>query len=412
MPDHAVEYESVEQFRIRLRRWLPENLPRLTPGHVAASRDSDELWTRARELQATIHSGGFAGICFPREYGGLGLGYEYQRAFDSESAGYELPVCLNLPSFAICCATILDTGAEEQKRKHIGAALRGEQVLVQLLSEPGGGSDLAGVTTRAERRDGRWILNGAKTWSTCAFAADYGLCLVRTDPTVPKHDGLTMFIVPIKHPGVTLRRIEQVNGSLEFCEEFFDDVELGDDAVLGEVGQGWAVVSRQLFHERLSLGNGSQYSSGTGSESPEDSPLDLVHIVETSTGADDRDVRRAAGRALVHRYVARQLTERVFSGMQDGSVPPSYGTILRLVAAETNELELDTALMIADSAATVDAGDGLCDIGTRFLGRQVLSIGGGTTEIARNIIAERILEFPREYAADRGVPFNQVRHND
>lgn len=412
MPDQSVKYESVEEFRVRVREWLPENLPWLSPEHVAAPRDSDELWARARELQATIYNGGFAGICFPREYGGLGLGYEYQRAFDEESAGYELPVCLNLPSFAICCATILDTGTERQKREHISAAIRGEQVLVQLLSEPSGGSDLAGVTTRAERRDGRWILNGAKTWSTCAFAADYGLCLVRTDPTVPKHDGLTMFIVPIKHTGVTVRRIEQVNGSLEFCEEFFDDVELGDEAVLGEVGQGWSVVSRQLFHERLSLGNGSQYSSGTGSESPEDSPLDLVQIVEKSSAADDQGVRQAVGRALVHRHVTRQLTEHVFQGMQDGSVPPSYGTILRLVAAETHELELDTALAIAESAATVDVGDGLSDIGTRFLSRQVLSIGGGTTEIARNIIAERILGLPREYAADRGVPFNQVRHND
>src|SRR6185437_3323930 len=120
-------------------------------------------------------------------------------------------------------------------------------------------SDLAGVRTRADRRDGRWILNGAKTWSTCAFAADYGLCLARTDWSVPKHEGLTMFLVPIDQSGVTLRQIQQVDGSLEFCEEFFDDVELDDDAVIGEVGAGWAVASRQLFHERLSLGNGSHY---------------------------------------------------------------------------------------------------------------------------------------------------------
>ncbi|AKK25468.1 acyl-CoA dehydrogenase family protein [Mycobacterium sp. EPa45] len=403
--------ETVEQFRGRVRDWLAANLPRITPGATAA-RDSDELWHRARELQRLLYEGGFAGICFPREYGGLGLSYPYQRAFDEESLGYELPVCLNLPSFAICCATILDTGSEEQKKTHIAAAIRGDEVLVQLLSEPGGGSDLAGVTTRAERRpDGRWVLNGAKTWSTGAFAADYGLCLARTDWSVPKHEGLTMFLVPINHPGITLRRIEQVNGSREFCEEFLDDVDVGEDAVLGEVNNGWAVATRQLFHERLSLGNGSMYSSGVGSESPEDRPLDFIDLVARSGRDSDPAVRLAAGRALVHRQVTRQLTEHIFKGMQDGTIPPTYGTILRLAAAETHEFEADTALAIAETSAAVDCSDGLFDVGERFLSRQVLSIGGGTTEMARNVIAERILDMPREYSADRGVPFDQVRHN-
>ena len=182
-------------------------------------------------------SGGFAGICFPREYGGLGLPIEYQKAFDAESRTYEMPMILNTPTFTICCATILDTGSEEQKRQHISAALRGDEVLVQLLSEPSGGSDLAGVITRADRVGDKWVINGAKTWSTSAFAADYGLLLARTNWDVPKHEGLTMFLVPINSLGITLRRIKQVNGSVEFCEEFFDNLELGDDAVVGEVEQ-------------------------------------------------------------------------------------------------------------------------------------------------------------------------------
>ena len=148
-----------------------------------------------------------------------------------------MPIILNTPTFTICAATILDTGSEEQKQQHISAALRGDEVLVQLLSEPSGGSDLAGVITRADRMGDKWVINGAKTWSTSAFAADYGLMLARTDWDVPKHEGLTMFLVPIDSPGITLRRIKQVNGSVEFCEEFFDGLELGDDAVVGEVNE-------------------------------------------------------------------------------------------------------------------------------------------------------------------------------
>src|ERR1700728_5273856 len=206
-------------------------MPRLDPENPAIrTRDAEEIWDRARELQKTLWDGGFAGICFPREYGGLGLGYEYKKAFDAESLAYETPLLLNVPSFAICCATILDMGSEEQKRTHIRAALRGDEVLVQLLSEPSGGSDLAGVITRAERRGDRWIINGAKTWSTGAFAADYGLLLGRTNWDVPKHEGLTMFLVRLDSPGITLRRIKQVNGSTEFCEEFFDDLEINNNA--------------------------------------------------------------------------------------------------------------------------------------------------------------------------------------
>jgi alkylation response protein AidB-like acyl-CoA dehydrogenase len=170
-----VTTESVEEFAARARTWLAENLPRLDPDKPAiVSRDAEVTWERARQLQKTLWDGGFAGICFPKEYGGLGLSYAYKKAFDAESLPYETPLILNVPTFAICCATILDMGTEDQKRTHIAAALRGDEVLVQLLSEPSGGSDLAGVITRADRRDGRWIINGAKTWSTCAWPGPTG----------------------------------------------------------------------------------------------------------------------------------------------------------------------------------------------------------------------------------------------
>jgi alkylation response protein AidB-like acyl-CoA dehydrogenase len=300
-------------------------------------------------------------------------------------------------------------GGEDQKRRHISAALRGDEVLVQLLSEPSGGSDLAGVITRADRRDGRWIINGAKTWSTWAFAADYGLCLARTDWDAPKHNGLTMFLLPLRHPGVTINRIRQVNGSVEFCEEFFDDVDVGDDAVVGEPGKGWDVASRQLYHERRTMGDGSEYTSGPGIAEAEDISIDLMALVDNTKQGESERVREMVGRVLVHRAVHGQLSEHVYHAVVDGSLPPAAGSIIRLDMAEVHDVENDTALAIAGCAGVVEDDAGLLGIGTRYLGRQIASIGGGTTEMARNVIGERVLNFPREYAADRGVPFNQVR---
>jgi alkylation response protein AidB-like acyl-CoA dehydrogenase len=403
---------SVEEFRSRARSWLADNMPRIEPEQAALlDRTVEESWQRSRELQKTLYDGGFAGICFPREYGGLGLGYEYKKAFDAEALGYETPILLNVPSFAICCATILDMGSEDQKRTHIRAALRGEEVLVQLLSEPSGGSDLAGVITRAERRDGRWIINGAKTWTTWGFAADYGLCLARTDWGAPKHEGLTMFLVPLRHPGITINRIRQVNGSEEFCEEFLDDVDVGDDAVVGEPGKGWEVASRQLYHERRTMGDGSEYSSGPGISEAHDVSIDLLSLVDKTNQRESERVREMVGRALVHRAVHGQLSEHVFHAVASGSLPPAAGSIIRLFMAASHDVETDTAHAVAGAAAVVEDDAAQRDIGVRYLGRQIGSIGGGTTEMARNVIGERVLNFPREHAVDRGVPFNQVRHS-
>jgi alkylation response protein AidB-like acyl-CoA dehydrogenase len=404
--------ESAQDFAARARSWLAQNMPRIDPADPPdADRGEEKPWQRARELQKRLYEGGFAGICFPREYGGLGLTIEYQKAFDVESRSYEMPMILNTPTFTICCATILDTGSEEQKRQHISAALRGEEVLVQLLSEPSGGSDLAGVITRADRVGDKWVINGAKTWSTSAFAADYGLLLARTNWDVPKHEGLTMFLVPIDSPGITLRRIKQVNGSVEFCEEFFDNVELGDDAVVGEVNNGWHVASRQLYHERRAVGGGSEFASGIGSEGKTDVPVDYAALLEAIGQPDNERLQAMAGRALVYRAVKEQLIDHVYHGVNDGSLPPAAGSIIRVTHAETTQLEMDTALAIVGAAGVVEGVEGLLRVSERYLSRQAASLGGGTTEIARNIIGERILGFPREYAADRGVPFKEVKHN-
>jgi alkylation response protein AidB-like acyl-CoA dehydrogenase len=404
--------ETVEEFAARASAWLAANMPRIDPNDPPdADRGEEKPWLRARELQKMLYEGGFAGICFPREYGGLGLPIAYQRAFDEVSRTYELPVILNTPTFTICAATILDTGTEDQKKQHISAVLRGDEVLVQLLSEPSGGSDLAGVITRADRQGDKWVINGAKTWSTSAFAADYGLMLARTDWDVPKHEGLTMFMVPINSPGITIRRIKQVNGSVEFCEEFFDNLELGDDAVIGDVNEGWHVASRQLYHERRAVGGGSEFASGIGAEGKTDVPIDWVGLLAATGQSDNERAREMAGRAIVHKAVQEQLIDHVYHGVLDGSLPPAAGSIIRITHAETHQVGFDTALALSGSSAIVEDDSNLIRYGERYLSRQTAALGGGTTEIARNIIGERVLGFPRELAADRGVPFKDVKRN-
>jgi len=402
--------ETVTEFAERAKHWLAANMPKLDPQNPPnADRGEDGPWLRARELQKKLYAGGFAGICFPSEYGGLGLPIAYQRAFDDVSRGYELPIILNVPTFTICAATILDTGSEAQKREHISAAIRGDEVLVQLLSEPSGGSDLASVITRADRKGDKWIINGAKTWSTSAFAADYGLLLARTSWDVPKHEGLTMFLVKLDSPGIDMRRIKQVDGGNEFCEEFFDNLELDEDAVVGEVNDGWNVASRQLYHERRAVGGGSEFASGIGAEGATDQPVDYVDLVTELVQSSKEHIPEQPGRAVARCIVHEQLIHHVYDGVLDGSLPPAAGSIIRISHAENVQFEMDTALAMTGSPGVVDDGSGLFRVGNRFLSRQAASLGGGTTEIARNIIGERVLGFPREFAADRGVPFNQVK---
>lgn len=407
----TVAVESVADFRERARIWLAANMPTRDVGTFAPDRDDPATWERAREMQRKLYDGGFAGICFPREYGGLGLDFAYQAAFNAEADAYEMPVVLNIPSLTICCATLLDEGDETQKAEHIGAALRGDEVLCQLLSEPSGGSDLAGVISRAERVGDTWILNGAKTWSSSAFAADYGLCLARTNWDVPKHEGLTMFLVPLDHPGLTLRRIKQVNGSEEFCEEFFDDVELTDAHVVGEVNGGWAVASRQLYHERRAVAKGSEFANCAIAEGGKTGVIDLVALARAGAQSTDPWARRLAGRAIAHRLVEKSLGEHVFRGVASGRMPPASGSLSRLFFGVCENLVLDAALALIGPRGVVGTDSAAMALGLKYLSRQTVCIGGGTTEIARNIIAERVLEFPREYAADRGVPFSDVRSN-
>jgi alkylation response protein AidB-like acyl-CoA dehydrogenase len=404
--------EDVESFRVRARLWLKENMP-LAPGPRYAEEQLDSDGVRARELQRLLFGGGFAGICYPVEYGGQGLSPAHQQAFSEESAPYEMPIVLNTPALTICAPTILDFGTEEQKLGHLPAILRGDEIWVQFLSEPTGGSDLAGLVTRADKDGDVWILSGSKIWSTGAYRADYALCLARTDWHATKHRGLTMFIVKIHQPGIELQQIEMVNGSNEFCQEFFDDVALPEENVVGRVNDGWTVASRLLFHERDAVGGGSPYASGIGPGTRSGPQNDVLELAQATGQSGDGHVRQLVAEARVSDRVQQQLISRVTTGLRTGHFAGPAGSIPRLYAAESNERRVDIELEIAGPAAGVWAGDELGGrYGTRYLIRQGGSLGGGSNEMQRNIISERVLGMPREYAADRDKPFEEVRRNN
>ncbi len=356
-------------------------------------------------MQGKLFEGGFAGITYPREYGGLGLSEAHQAAFDEESAGYEMPTMLGTPNFSICAMTILDMASEELKREHLPRVIRGEEVLLQFLSESRGGSDLAGVTTRATRDGDVFILNGEKIWSTGAFAADYALCLARTDWDAPKHRGVTMLLVKVHQPGISVRRIKQTNGHADFCQEFFDDVEIPVGNVVGEVNGGWAVATRLLYHERKATGHASAAAE------PRVHARQMLALAQRNDTAGDPHIRRCVGELYMLDRLTMALSERVATGMAAEALSPAAGAVARLFSGESvaRRSELDTE--IAGIAGIIDDRSDRTEltIGDAFLFRQALCVAGGSLEMARNVISERILGMPREYAADRDLPFSQVR---
>lgn len=403
--------EDVESFRLRARAWLAENMPRAEDAIDPSELDGDgEIWTRGRELQKLLFSGGFAGLCFPTEYGGQGLTPAHQEAFNQEVEGYEIPVKLNTPSLSICAPVIMDFGTEEQKQKYVRGAISGEIILCQLLSEPRGGSDLAGVITRVDKDGDTWVLNGQKIWSTSANHADYGLCLTRTDFDAPKHRGLSMFVVPIHTEGVTLREIRMVAGESDFCEEFFDDVQLPSDALIGQENDGWTVASRQLVYERM-VGGGSPYVTGRHLAPIDKDARTPAGLAKDLGCADDPMIQDWIGRAHVQKKISHQVTARVGRAIAAGILPGPAGSISRLMHAETAWTERDAMVEIAGAYGVSSAGDLAGPLGKatdNYVMRQSGSLGGGSTEMARNIISERVLGMPRD-AGDKDIPFNQIR---
>jgi alkylation response protein AidB-like acyl-CoA dehydrogenase len=402
---------DVEEFAARAHDWLAENMP---PADADADgffltapqrSDAEELARigTCRELQRRLFDGGYAGICVPTEYGGQGLTPAHQAAFNREIRGYDYPAEIQASTFIPCMAVLLEFGTEEQKLRHIPRMLRGEEIWVQLLSEPGGGSDAAAAVTTATRDGDRWVLNGSKIWTTSAWYGDWAMCLARTNWDVEKHRGLTVFSLPISAPGVDVHRIELVNGSKEFCQEYLTDVVVPDADRVGDVDAGWGVVTRWLYHERTVSG-GSPFVTGTGNR-PNDGPYEPAVMLATArrlgTIGDSR-TRELIGESRALALVTKALVESVTRRMATGTLPHHAAAMCRLFSGTMNSRRAAIAMELCGEAGVVWAPEQetSAQVGLGYLVRQAACIGGGTTEMARNVISERLLGMPREHRAD------------
>jgi alkylation response protein AidB-like acyl-CoA dehydrogenase len=406
--DATPDADELVRYRMQAREWLASNMPPLDPRSDPNEQPKEHL----KDLARRLHSGGYSGICFPTEVGGAGLTRAHHSVFCEEAADYELPVYLGNPGLSIIAPPIMEFGTDQQ-REHVAAMLRGDRLFVQMMSEPTGGSDMAGALTRADRDGDVWVLNGSKIWSSGAWRADWGLILVRTDWTVPKHQGLSLFLLDLSLPGVTINNIKMVDGTEEFCEEFFDDVELPNDCLLGTPNDGWTVASRLLFHERQAVGGGSPYNFNRPKTARRTSRgADLLDVATRAGRTEDPTARQLLAESHANEVVGAQLISRVSDGVGSGALPPIAGSLLRLNSGVNASRRSSIALELAGSDGLTRAADDDSDFpAEQFIGRQAMSIGGGTVEMQRNLISERLLGMPREHTPDKGRPFNEVRRN-
>ncbi|MGE0878181.1 MAG: acyl-CoA dehydrogenase family protein [Acidimicrobiia bacterium] len=399
--------ESVTAFTERARSWIEANLP----PRVGEPVDDATLQNR-------IFDAGFVGLAFPAQYGGAGLTLEHQRAFYDTADALDRQVPGQYwVSIGMIAPLLLERGTEEQKQRFLPKLLRGDIVCIQLLSEPRGGSDLAGLTTRLTRDGDAYVLNGAKMWSTNAYLADYGLCLTRSDWDVPKHRGLTMILVPLKNtPGVTLRRTRMANGELgDVCEEFFDDVVLPVDNRVGDEGDGWSVAQALMVHERNQTANIGYGRLGGGNHAMvvdrRAVAAALLRVAsERGLGAG---VAHHIADVYIESVVSALFTARIERGMALGTHKGQWGSLGKLTGSEDGRRAALAELRVRGIDGVVWDGDDvrLDNAGTAWLTSRIATIGGGTSEIQRNIVSERLLGLPREPSFDRDVPFSEVLRN-
>ena len=397
------------KFRSEVRRWLDENAKgSKADGDEMAERSDKDFLARARAWQAKKAKAGYARITWPKEVGGYG-GTPIQQVIFSQEEGKSGVAGLGGP-FAIglgmCIPTLMAYGAKDAIGRYVGPALRGEEIWCQLFSEPAGGSDVAGLRTRAEKDGDTWTINGQKIWTTGAQISDYGILLTRTDPNVPKHKGLTMFYLDMKSPGVEVRPIKQASGASGFNEVFFTDVKIPDSQRLGEVGQGWQVALTTLMHERLSVGGGL----GGGLDVNE-----LMSLARTLELEDGPAIKNAAVRERLADWYVRSAglkytTYRTMTALSRGQQPGPEASIAKIVVAPKLQ-DLSAFAMELEGEAGALKGEDAPEHGAFQMGWMAaagLRIAGGTDEILRNIIAERVLGLPQDVRVDKDVPFNKM----
>jgi alkylation response protein AidB-like acyl-CoA dehydrogenase len=390
-------------YRAQVRSWLDEHkseAPVLSG--TGALQDESEIVAARRMWQGKLAEAGLAGVTWPKEYGGQGLGPIEQVMCNQEIARAKVPGILDAIGVGMLGPTIIAHGGDEQKGRYLGPMLHGDEVWCQLFSEPAAGSDLAAVQARARQQDdGSWRLSGQKVWTTNAQFASYGLLLARTDADVPKHKGLTMFIVPIDAEGVTVRGLRQISGEAEFNEVFFDDVALDDGAVVGGVGNGWGTALTTLMFERVTIGLGSE---GMGYNSTRFAAA----LARDKHARRDPEVRHRLGEIASELLAVRFTGYRTLTALQKGQVPGPEAGLAKVTI-------VSGAIKAGDLIADVVGPDALSEDSEwaymiSFL--PGLKSAGGTEEILRNTIGERVLGLPPEPRLDKGIPFSELRSKE
>jgi alkylation response protein AidB-like acyl-CoA dehydrogenase len=395
-----------DDFRARARAWLAANAPRRASGDdeaEAASRGQAAVLAEQKAFQAKLLEAGFAGITWPVEYGGQGLTSAEQIAWSQESRDYDLPTGAFFIGLSMPGNTLLELGTEAQKKRYLPKMLSGEEIWCQLFSEPGAGSDVASLQTSAVRDGDEWVLNGQKVWTSGAQYSDYGAILARTDPTRPKHNGISMFIVDMHAPGVTVRPLKVATGHSPFNEVFFDNVRLPADALIGAENKGWDAAVVMLRHERIAIGTmGSSRTSPLAFDSLRDLAAGLGR---TSDQGVRRDLAELYARGRAVQLFALLLREEA----QAGRLPGARGSVAKLAGSELGRFAGNVAAdVLGDQIAGFDS-DELQAVTVSIIAAPGSAIAGGTSEIQRNIIGERVLGLAKDPGVDRATPFNQLR---
>ncbi len=392
-------------YRAQVRSWLEAHASEAPPVRSpagASEEDEDRYIAARRTWQGKLAEGGLAGVTWPKEYGGQGLGPIEQVVCNQEIGRAKVPGILDAIGIGMLGPTIIAHGSEEQKSRYLGPMLHGDEVWCQLFSEPAAGSDLAAVQARArQQEDGSWRLSGQKVWTTNAQFASYGLLLARTDADVPKHKGLTMFIVPIDAEGVTVRGLRQISGEAEFNEVFFDDVALDEGAVVGGVGNGWGTALTTLMFERVTIGLGSE---GMGYSSTRFAAA----LAADPEARRDPEIRHRFGEIASELMAVRFTGYRTLTALQKGQIPGPEAGLAKVTIVK----------------GAIEAGDLIGDVlGPDALGEESewaymisflpgLKSAGGTEEILRNTVGERVLGLPPEPRLDKGIPFSELRSKE
>ena len=375
----------------------------------ASPRDETEAEyiIRAKAWQKLKADNGWACINYPKEFGGRGAAPMETIIWGQEEGNYDVPVHPYAIGLGMCGPVMMMYASEEHKQARMPRMVEGVDIWCQLFSEPGAGSDLANLRTRCERDGDDWIINGQKIWTSGAHYCDWGILVTRSDPTVPKHKGLTFFFLDMKSPGVEIRPIKQISGDANFNEVYFTDVRIPDSQRLGEVGDGWKVSLTTLMNERLAVG------TAAGADVPHLLDLARRMDIDGEPAINNPTVREKLARWHCERAGLRNTRYRVMSALSQGKTPGPENSITKVVSAAKLQDVSSFCIDLMDMGGVMLGRDGqeLMDgklFHGSFLGAPGMRIAGGTDEILRNIIAERVLGLPQDVRVDKGIPFNEV----